>query len=89
MRPNKARPTAALSLPRKPSWLKIRPPGGESFVHIKDVLRKRELHTVCEEARCPNLSECWSGGTATFMLLGDVCTRACRFCAVMSGNPKG
>ncbi len=88
MRP-KVKPRSAPAVPRKPAWLKIRPPGGENFVHIKDVLRQRTLHTVCEEARCPNLSECWSGGTATFMLLGDVCTRACRFCAVMSGNPKG
>lgn len=74
---------------RKPSWLRMRPPGGERYASIKRMLGDRELHTVCEEARCPNLAECWQGGTATFMLLGDVCTRGCRFCAVKSGNPQG
>lgn len=73
----------------KPSWLKVRPPGGPAYVRIKSLLRAQGLHTVCEEARCPNIGECWSGGTATFMLLGDLCTRACRFCAVQSGNPRG
>ncbi len=73
----------------KPSWLKVRPPGGENWLRIKDLLRTRALHTVCEEARCPNLGECWSGGTATFMILGDTCTRACGFCAVKTGNPHG
>ncbi|MBI2920491.1 MAG: lipoyl synthase [Planctomycetes bacterium] len=73
----------------KPEWLKVKAPGGENYVRIKRLLRERNLHTVCEEARCPNVGECWGGGTATFMLLGDVCTRACRFCAVAAGNPKG
>lgn len=74
---------------RLPSWIKVRPPGGEKYVQIKGLLKDLNLNTVCEEARCPNISECWSGGTATFMLMGDTCTRACRFCAVNTGNPKG
>jgi lipoic acid synthetase len=67
----------------------VRAPGGENYAHLKQVLRERGLYTVCEEARCPNVGECWGGGTATFMVLGDVCTRGCRFCAVTSGNPGG
>ena len=67
----------------------MRPPGGETYAHLKDLLRSLGLHTVCEEAHCPNVGECWGGGTATIMLLGDVCTRGCRFCAVASGNPRG
>ena len=74
---------------RKPDWLKVRPPAGESFAHLKTLLRGLDLHTVCEEAHCPNVGECWGGGTATIMLLGDTCTRGCRFCAVTSGNPHG
>lgn len=74
---------------QKPPWLKVPLPGGESFAHLKQILRAHNLHTVCEEARCPNIGECWSGGTATFMLMGDICTRGCRFCAVKSGNPRG
>jgi len=71
---------------RKPEWLKVRAPGGEKFLQIKEQLRALKLFTVCEEARCPNMGECWSGGTATIMLLGDVCTRGCRFCAVKTGK---
>lgn len=73
----------------KPSWLKVRAPGGENYVRLKETLRKLDLHTVCEEARCPNVGECWAEGTATVMLLGDVCTRGCRFCAVTTGSPRG
>jgi lipoyl synthase len=73
----------------KPAWLKVRAPGGESYTHLKETFRKLDLHTVCEEARCPNVGECWSEGTATIMLLGDTCTRGCRFCAVTTGNPRG
>ena len=76
-------------LERKPEWLKIRPPSGEVYKKIKGMLKELDLHTVCEEAHCPNVHECWAGGTATFMLLGDTCTRGCRFCAVKTGNPKG
>lgn len=73
----------------KPEWLKIRPPAGENYKRIKGMLKELNLHTVCEEAHCPNVHECWGGGTATFMLMGDTCTRGCRFCAVKTGNPKG
>ena len=73
----------------KPDWLRVRAPGGERYTFIKKTLRDRGLFTVCEEARCPNVGECWSGGTATFMLLGGICTRGCRFCAVTTGNPGG
>ncbi len=73
---------------RKPGWLKIRPPT-ETFSELKQLVSCFGLHTVCQEARCPNMSECWSGGTATFMVLGDTCTRGCKFCAVKTGNPKG
>ncbi len=71
---------------RKPAWLRSQIPAGENFAAIKERLHSGGLHTVCEEARCPNLGECWSGGTATFMVMGDVCTRGCRFCAVKTGK---
>lgn len=73
----------------KPSWIKVRPPAGDSYLKIKDMLADLNLATVCQEARCPNIAECWGGGTATFMLMGEVCTRGCRFCAVKTGNPRG
>ncbi len=73
----------------KPDWLKVRPPAGKSYLEIKKLKADLSLHTVCEEAHCPNIGECWGGGTATFMLLGDLCTRHCRFCAVKSGKPRG
>ncbi|MFQ5919232.1 MAG: lipoyl synthase [Thermoplasmata archaeon] len=76
-------------LSQKPDWLRVRLPGGANYRGLKSRLRARNLHTVCEEARCPNLAECWGGGTATLMLMGDTCTRGCRFCAVKTGNPKG
>lgn len=79
----------APALGPKPSWLKVRAPGGENYTRIKDMLKTLNLATVCQEARCPNIGECWSGGTATFMLMGEVCTRGCRFCAVKTGNPRG
>jgi lipoyl synthase len=71
----------------KPEWLKVRMPGGGRYEHVKRTLRELNLHTVCEEASCPNVGECWGGGTATVMLMGDVCTRGCRFCDVNSGVP--
>jgi lipoic acid synthetase len=74
---------------RKPPWLKVRAPGGERYLGIKQTLRELDLNTVCEEARCPNVGECWSAGTATVMVLGHTCTRGCRFCAVTTGNPRG
>nr|HPI39525.1 lipoyl synthase [Pseudobdellovibrionaceae bacterium] len=73
----------------KPNWLKVRAPGGEKYAQIKEMLKELKLATVCQEAMCPNMGECWSGGTATFMLMGEVCTRGCRFCNVKTGNPKG
>lgn len=74
---------------RKPEWLKIRPPAGERYFELKNISKTLGLATVCEEAKCPNISECWAGGTATFMVMGEVCTRGCRFCAVKTGNPNG
>ncbi len=74
-------------LQRKPEWLKVRFPGGPNYMRLKGLMREKRLHTVCEEARCPNIGECWQAGTATFMILGDTCTRACAFCAVKSGRP--
>jgi lipoic acid synthetase len=71
----------------KPEWLKVRAPGSPSYLRLKELMRDLELHTVCEEARCPNIGECWHHGTATFMILGDVCTRACSYCAVAHGRP--
>jgi lipoic acid synthetase len=74
---------------RKPAWLKVRAPGGANYARLKQNLRGLNLHTVCEEAHCPNVGECWAGGTATIMVLGDTCTRGCNFCAVNTGNPGG
>lgn len=74
---------------RKPPWLKVRLAGGATVAHLRDTFRRLDLKTVCEEARCPNQGECWRAGTATIMVLGDTCTRGCRFCAVTSGDPKG
>lgn len=71
----------------RPAWLKARIPGGENYSRLKELMRTHRLHTVCEEARCPNMGECWNNGTATFMILGDVCTRSCGFCAVKTGRP--
>ena len=74
---------------RRPEWLKVRLPGGENYSELKRLMRGLELHTVCESARCPNLGECWQHRTATFMILGDQCTRRCGFCAVPKGKPAG
>ena len=73
--------------PRRPPWLKVRLKTGPNYLELKSMMRKMSLNTVCEEANCPNIFECWQNRTATFMILGDVCTRACRFCAVTSGKP--
>jgi lipoic acid synthetase len=74
---------------RRPPWLKVRIPGGENYRRLQGVMARLELHTVCESARCPNVAECWGHSTATFMILGDLCTRACGFCAVPHGRPLG
>lgn len=73
----------------KPNWLKVRAPSGDRYLEIKEMLSELKLATVCQEAKCPNIGECWGGGTATFMLMGEVCTRGCKFCAVKTGNPRG
>ena len=73
----------------RPDWLRVRVPAGPTWGRLRSLLREKNLHTVCEEARCPNVAECWGQGTATFMILGDICTRACRFCAVTTGRPVG
>jgi lipoic acid synthetase len=74
---------------RRPAWLKVRAPRGENYEQLKQLMRGQSLHTVCEEARCPNIGECWGHKTATFMILGRVCTRSCGFCAVETGRPLG
>jgi len=74
---------------RKPAWLKVRAPSGTGFRTVQGIVHEHRLATVCEEAKCPNIGECWNAGTATLMLMGAVCTRACRFCAVDTGNPRG
>ncbi len=75
------------SRPRLPGWIRQRVPGGERYAYLKSALREFNLHTVCEEAKCPNMGECWEHGAATFMLMGEVCTRRCNFCAVDKGKP--
>jgi lipoic acid synthetase len=72
---------------RKPDWLKIKLPKGESYLKVKEILHGQKLHTICESGKCPNLSECWEAGTATFMILGDICTRSCKFCNTKTGIP--
>lgn len=81
--------TAPLPAGRKPAWLRAPLPGGARFDEVRHTVREHRLATVCEEAKCPNIGECWNAGTATLMLMGEVCTRACRFCAVDTGNPQG
>jgi lipoic acid synthetase len=80
---------AGAAVQRKPSWLRAPLASGAEFSAVKDIVRQHRLSTVCEEAKCPNIGECWNAGTATIMLMGAVCTRACRFCAVDTGNPRG
>lgn len=72
---------------RRPDWIKVRAPSGEVSAQLRELMRRKELHTVCEEANCPNLGECWGSGTATFLILGDICTRRCGFCDVKRGKP--
>ena len=81
--------TPQTPFPRHPPWLKVRFPGGEGYHNLKKLVRSHSLHTVCESAHCPNIGECWESGTATFMILGDICTRRCGFCAVQTGRPLG
>src|SRR5512136_535508 len=72
---------------RRPDWIRVRAPSGETYQWLQGLMRSKELHTVCEEAMCPNMGECWGRGTATFLLLGDVCTRSCAFCNINTGRP--
>src|SRR3954468_17246761 len=72
---------------RKPSWLKMKMPGGEAFAKLHNLVNDHHLHTVCQSAKCPNMGECWAAGTATLMILGDICTRSCRFCNIATGKP--
>ncbi len=80
-------PSESVAAPRKPSWLKVRAPGGANYVTVKQLMQQLQLHTVCAEAHCPNVGECWEHRAATFMILGDVCTRNCAYCAVAHGTP--
>jgi lipoyl synthase len=81
-------PAGPVTPARKPGWLKVKAPGGPTYLELKGLMRELGLHTVCEEARCPNIGECWEHKAATFMILGDVCTRNCAYCAVAHGTPK-
>jgi lipoic acid synthetase len=72
----------------RPEWLKVKLPGGEGYNRLKALVKEQKLHTVCQDARCPNIGECWGSGTATFMILGQICTRSCRFCSVKTGKPE-
>ncbi|MEA5127809.1 MAG: lipoyl synthase [Proteiniphilum sp.] len=74
---------------RKPDWLKISLPQGKQYLDVREIIARKGLHTICVSGKCPNLAECWGRGTASFMILGDVCTRACRFCSVKTGSPQG
>ena len=80
---------SAATRPRLPEWLKVRMPGGPRYIELQHLMREHQLHTVCQEAHCPNIGECWDAGTATFMILGDICTRRCHYCAVTTGRPTG
>lgn len=82
-----ALPLLDAAAPRKPAWLKVRAPGGPNYLRLKALMRRANLHSVCEEAHCPNIGECWEDATATFMILGDVCTRNCGYCAIAHGTP--
>lgn len=83
-----AEPASAESRPkRRPDWIKVRAPSGETYESVKNLMRSKSLHTVCEEARCPNIGECWGRGTATFLIMGDICTRSCGFCDIKTGRP--
>ena len=83
------RESAPAIRPRLPEWLKVTMPGNPGYLELKRLMRGQQLHTVCEEAHCPNIGECWGRGTATFMILGDICTRRCHYCAVTTGRPQG
>jgi lipoyl synthase len=85
--PTSANTTIEPAVQRRPEWLKAKIPSGENYSHLRGIVDNNKLHTVCQEARCPNMGECWNSGTATFMILGDTCTRSCGFCAIKTGRP--
>src|SRR6202453_5023909 len=72
---------------KKPDWLRVKLPIGESYTNVRSIVSEHKLHTICQSGNCPNMGECWGAGTATFMILGNICTRSCRFCAVATGRP--
>ena len=74
--------------PKKPHWLRVKLPTGEGYKHVRGLVDNHKLHTICESGNCPNMGECWGAGTATFMILGNICTRSCGFCAVATGRPE-
>ena len=74
---------------QKPDWLKIKVPKGKEYIGVKDIVERKQLHTICSSGKCPNKEDCWGRGTATFMILGNICTRSCKFCAVETGRPHG
>src|SRR5258708_29909434 len=87
----RARETDSTDSPRpmrRPPWIKVRAPSGETYEMVRDLMRGKTLHTVCEEAMCPNIGECWGRGTATFLMMGDTCTRSCGFCDIKTGRPN-
>src|SRR5262245_17962807 len=86
--PTTAGAAAPVARARRPEWLRVRAPVGENFEDVRALMREQRLHTVCEEARCPNIGECWNHRTATFLLLGEICTRGCRYCAIAKGKPE-
>src|SRR6478672_6194027 len=88
IKPASSAEAAAARREPKPEWLKVRAPGSENYLRLRGIMRDLKLNTVCEDAHCPNIGECWHHGTATFMILGDICTRACAYCAVAHGKPK-
>ena len=77
-----------VAINKKPSWLRVKLPSGKKFSNLRSLVTKHRLHTICESGNCPNMGECWGAGTATFMILGNICTRSCGFCAVATGKPK-
>src|SRR5512140_2704439 len=87
IQPRASRPQVPLHIERKPGWLKVQAPGGQAYGEVRHLLTDLKLHTVCEEAHCPNVGECWSHKAATFMIMGDTCTRNCAYCAVAHGTP--
>ena len=80
--------STATGRPKRPEWLKVRLPMGENYRNVRSIVDEFNLHTICQSGSCPNMGECWGAGTATFMILGNVCTRSCSFCAVKTGRPN-